>query len=613
MENTTTNVQRSVHALRHPCVQSWIITAIATALILVAIACGKTYGTMSDPNGSLLVSLAIIEHGTVQLDHYQRSVAQYPYQIQSKNGHYYYYFPLGTSLAAVPFVAIEKLLGSDIVRHQSRVQLEIAAIVLFASLLLLRKVALLYLPTVAASVAAATLLLGSAFISTGATALWSHDFAALFALLAIYLLLGQKNRRIGSHWSLLAVSLFAAYLCRPTLLLLAAVVIAVQFIFIDRKSALKTALLLGLLLLGFVAWSWLEFGQVLPDYYLPQRLDGETFWLAMYGNLASPARGLFVYSPFLLLPVLAAIPLAVKYPRYRPEIFLLIWPLLHLIVISKFPHWWAGYSFGARLMYDVLPGLFVVFVIFLRHARPISLQFTALAGLMAVVINLGQGIFNSYSALWNSDPNVDKYPELLFDWRYPQFADTEKRHIRRVNEFNALHANDKVKMNAADAASATPEQLMLISKLRAYKEKIDSVVQMKAALEKNQVQLDQQYWFDSDALAFIGWQQLALSRNSDAYYAEVAFMPDAQAIAATSLRIDLFSFRDQVVNVAVNAKNSARFVLPKGETTLTIDASSALRVSEINALQIEMPQAQLANDGEKTASSLTFKSMRLTR
>ncbi len=52
------------------------------------------------------------------------------------------------------------------------------------------------------------------------------------------------------------------------------------------------------------AFSFHELGQALPDYYLPERLaDTQRFGTALLANLGSPSRGLFVFSPFLLVAI----------------------------------------------------------------------------------------------------------------------------------------------------------------------------------------------------------------------------------------------------------------------------------------------------------------------
>src|SRR5690606_10451774 len=122
----------------------------------------------------------------------------------------------------------------------------------------------------------------------------------------------------------------------------------------SRLSAIKAGLLFVTLQGAFVLFSFYEFGQMLPDYYLPKRLSGGYFYEALYGNLFSPGRGLLVYSPFIVFAWLCF--------RYSGKLWGLnrswwliglAWPILHWVFISRFPHWWAGWSYGARLMTDV--------------------------------------------------------------------------------------------------------------------------------------------------------------------------------------------------------------------------------------------------------------------
>ena len=77
----------------------------------------------------------------------------------------------------------------------------------------------------------------------------------------------------------------------------------------------------------------------------------------MLGNLVSPARGLLVFSPVLLFAIPGVIR-AIRSPVYRPWGWAIaVAVVAHWIAISSFPHWWGGYSFGPRLMTDVLPFL----------------------------------------------------------------------------------------------------------------------------------------------------------------------------------------------------------------------------------------------------------------
>jgi hypothetical protein len=568
-------------------------------LILLAVLFGRNVSTVSDPHGSLLVSQALIEHGTVRLDAYQQHFGDYSYQIAEKNGHFYYYFPLGTPLVATPFVGLAKLFGVDVLRHDSRMQLLIAAAILVLSYCLMQRIARFYLSALNSHFAASVFLFGTSFISTGATALWSHNCAALFALLAIYALLQEKHLYRSSCWVVLGAALFAAYLCRPTLMLLAPVLLCLQFVYVNRSSAFKAGLLLAALVGGFIAFSWSEFHQLLPDYYLPKRLDSNTFWLAVYGNLASPARGLFVYSPFLLLPAAASIWWWRKYPPLRLELALVIWPALHLIAISKFPHWWAGYSYGPRLMYDALPGFFLLFVVFLHkiNSRSLALRFTVGTAIFAIAVNLGQGVFNKYAALWNIEPSVDQFPESLFDWNYPQFLHSEHSHNIRAAEFNRRHAID---------ASAAMQQ----SKLHIYKEKIDRMDELKSHLSTRRTMIGNRYTFSSNELVFLGWNPPETDfRWNDGHYAEIEFFPDQSLERANILKIEFFSIQQQTIRLSLNGVDLKEHSITSGNVAIEVEAKNSIILDQINVLKIEMPEARTAGGGDSRILSVAFRSL----
>ena len=430
---------------------------LLAALIVTVIATQETYNTRSDPRGTLLVSQALAQHGTLKLDAYGKPLLDsYGYVIQHKAGHFYHYFPLGTALLSSPFVAVANALGFDMTRDEHLVQMALTALAALLIAFILYRTARLYLPRTPSLLLTGLCWFGSSLASTVGTALWSHDFALVFSSAAIFLLLSRPVQTPGSATQavaqqsvnrrprellrplLIGACLFLAYLCRPTLALLAPFLLLYYFIQ-DRKSSLLAALTLGLLLLAFMGWSIGEFAQILPDYYLPKRLEGGEFATALYANLLSPARGLLIFSPFIAVSLLLTLVLAARNKALLSlSLISLAWPTAHLLSISQFPHWWAGWSFGPRLMVDALPGLYVgLFSALgaLRQRRRLAYAALLGSGLLAIHINTYQALFNPYGMHWNVEPNVDLYPEYLFDWRYPQFLHNQARHERRLSEF----------------------------------------------------------------------------------------------------------------------------------------------------------------------------------
>ena len=111
----------------------------------------------------------------------------------------------------------------------------------------------------------------------------------------------------------------------------------------------------------------------MPDYYQPNRVSvSGTFGEAMLGNLVSPARGLFVYSPVLLL-ALSGLVLALRQREERllSACFAII-VVMHWLVVSRFPHWWGGHSYGPRFMTDIVPFLAYFVAFNLEALRKVS-------------------------------------------------------------------------------------------------------------------------------------------------------------------------------------------------------------------------------------------------
>lgn len=402
--------------------------------------------TGSDPRASLLLSQVLIEDQSIKLDKYKDE--NYGYAIHKKNDHYYYYFPIGTSISSIPFVWFEtKVLNNDMNnrRHDAFAQKQIAGIVSVLIFLLLYLIAKIYFTSNTSVIISFVYWMGTSLSSTLGQALWSQDFATLYALLSIYLMLKIVKVNKNIFYTLLGLTLFMAYLTRPTMSLLSISVILYLFVNHKKLIAIKTAGIVGLLLGIFILFSLSEFNQLLPDYYMPKRLSSETFWIAFYGNLISPARGILIFSPFLFIFLLNPKRIYQVFKNDKTLLVFVAWIITHLIFISKFPHWWAGWSYGPRFMVDVLPAIFLLFVIFLSDTYKIgsSLEkrlvslFLIVTISMSIYFNFIQGLYNSYAGKkWNVSPNIDENTKYLFDWKYPQFFFNKQQYKQRITEFN---------------------------------------------------------------------------------------------------------------------------------------------------------------------------------
>lgn len=405
----------------------------------------------SDSVWSVPVALSLLREGDVDLDEYAATVERTGhYAVVEAGGHLYPLFPLGASLAAVPLLAafeaalwvVEPLgrwvpaLRKGIERWRERsgatgdvrldffdtAELLVASVLTSLAVLLVYQAARRRAPVVPAAVVALVFALGTSAYSTASRVLWQHS-PSLVAVSAVALLLSTHRRTRGGALALGVVA-GVAYVVRPTNSL---TVLAVGcFLLATRRWRELPFYVLGgaLVALPFCAWSQETFGTLLPPYYQPGRLTpGESHVAeALLGNLVSPGRGLFVYSPVALLACGALLVRGARRALAAHEWVFAGVLVAHWGVVSTFPHWWAGHSFGPRFFTDVAP----YWVLFLvepvraalapaRRARP-GTAALALSVLLSVAIHT-RGSTARAAWGWNDGPpDVDAAPARLWDW-----------------------------------------------------------------------------------------------------------------------------------------------------------------------------------------------------
>jgi len=279
---------------------------------------------------------------------------------------------------------------------------------------------------------AASAAFGTQIWSTASRGLWSHTWGILLVWIAIHLLVRGERERCSVHPVLLGSALAWAFFCRPTFAIPFALVAA--HLAMERRSELRWYLVASCFWIAcFVSFSHHHYDTWLPAYYDPmQRLGQARFAEALVGNLVSPSRGLFVYTPLVAVCSF----LVVRFRRTLENRSLVILALLiitaHWLVISTYPHWWGGWSYGSRLTTDLVPWFVLLGILGLRGRQvaaekgerslhPHAARAAAAALLLAsLLINANGGLW-SRAFLWNASPEIDAHPERLWDWRHPQF------------------------------------------------------------------------------------------------------------------------------------------------------------------------------------------------
>ena len=406
------------------------VAALSIAAFALCRAAPLDY-TFSDPWGTLPTAQAILDDGTVRLDAYAESDAIARLGMAYRfEGHIYSYFPLGTSILALPAVAAARRAGLDMTRNADNTSLQrlLAALGVAAAVPLTWWLARAFLPPAAALAATVAFVFGTSTTSTLGTALWSSLVPLLLHLVILNLLV---RGRLAGHLAspvtayLAGGLLFVAFACRPTAALFA-LAVGVYVLYVDRFAALRLGLGFGVGLALLAVFSLSEYGQVVPPYYQAGRLGSETFATALVGNLVSPSRGVLVLSPFLLLVIVGAIHWRRQVIRDRWFLFGSAWALLHGLTVSSYHLWWGGWCFGNRFFADAMPAWWLMALVVARQAqrtlgRRALVYAATTAGcltLAAVWIHSVQGLYNTWTSTWCQDGT---YVRHLFDWRHPQW------------------------------------------------------------------------------------------------------------------------------------------------------------------------------------------------
>ena len=435
----------------------------------------------SDPAMGLVASQALLDHGTLRLDVFAEDPAfaydLHPHDHRIKQrGDAFYYFNVGLPVVSVPIVWLANRLGYDMLDQDDEfaVQNLVSAVLTTAAFLLLYRLALFYAAPGPSLVIALVSTLGSTVTSTLATGLWAADYQVVLVSWALAFLLARRGVTLSprgdqgggilhvNHAAMLAAILAPTFLIRPTTAFFGVACLIYLSGERDRLVALAARLALGVGAVVF-ALALLDLLPWLPRYYSPRKLMAPTVpWTALYGTLASPSRGLFIFSPFLIPVALAVVSRLRSAIADRLVRLTLLWIALHLIGVALKPTWWGGHSFGPRLLTELMPAFAVLTAWAWRNVaamgRPMWVPSYLILGCIGIFIHSYQGLFNPATLQWNREPNVDmvEHHRLFFDWRYPQFLATRESiderslDIQRRQGFGVYRPGERLAYDSPD-------------------------------------------------------------------------------------------------------------------------------------------------------------------
>jgi hypothetical protein len=406
---------------------------------------------VSDSQYSMLLSENIIRNHSTHLDAYSfQGVIQAPnpdtigiagpghwatYPLARIRGHVMYIFPYGSSILALPFVAIANELGVHTFHADGSydyggeiaIETMLSALLMAGLTLIIFETALLMVSPLESLVIAVGTAFGTQIWSSASRALWSQTWFVLFEAILIFVILKSEKERTKFHPIIIATLLSLMYFVRPTASVTIICITIYVFVLHRREFTLYAATgALGLI--AFVAFSQITFGEWLPVYYVASRLTFEEFGTAITGVLISPSRGLFVFVPIFAFVLYRVARYWHDLPLRPLAAAALACIAMQWILVAGFSRWWGGWSYGPRMMTETVPWFAMLAILGQSAARsaPRStrsrVEVAVAASLLAISIFINaQGATSWATWNWNNEPQIDEHPDHRFDWSRPQF------------------------------------------------------------------------------------------------------------------------------------------------------------------------------------------------
>lgn len=304
-----------------------------------------------------LLPASIVTRGNFYLDQYRRYVANNypePYFVAEVNGHLVSRYPVVAGVLTIPFTGAG--FGSGWITRTANVfdvaklaAAVIAALAVLAFFFAARELA----DTGTSTLVTVAFAFGTSMWATASQGLWQHTPSVLFQSLALWFI-ARGLRRGASAVVPAGLYMSFASISRPPVIVIALVL--TLYVLLHLRSALVPFILAALPPLAFalvynatINGSPFIFGyQDGFDQYF-----GILQWEAFQGLLFSPGRGLFVFSPFLLL---APVGLWIGWRRESKYLYAYL-ALAFLAYLMLMAAWGSlgGWAYGSRMLTDATP------------------------------------------------------------------------------------------------------------------------------------------------------------------------------------------------------------------------------------------------------------------
>ena len=417
--------------------------------------------TQYDSRWTVHTALSLLHEGNLDLDEYlpqlERDSFYYTQCVtpggrvtwvrersQCAGGHYYSFFPVGAVLLATPGVAaieqavklarpytravaapplLRKVLDGDLVGGSAVVEVALASLFVALTAVVVYTLVLHFRGVPVSLAIAVIFAFGTAAWSTVSRALWQHGPSML--LLAGVLLLFLRTGRRPALAAVAGLPLAFSFIVRPTNAI--AIVLFTAYVWVRHRKYFRCYLLWAAPAAAvFFTLTYWVYHSLVPPYFDPEHPSGgylglhPAFGEALMGNLIAPARGLFIFSPVVLLATWGILlrPPSDEARCLRPWLVAII--CLHWVLISLFADWKGGHSIGPRYFSDLLP-YFAWFLIPVFDRGKAAVAVLALLSLPGFWIN-HRCATRFACHQWNIIPDdINRNEGRVWDWRDPPF------------------------------------------------------------------------------------------------------------------------------------------------------------------------------------------------
>jgi len=279
--------------------------------------------------------------------------------VETPRGRWISTHPPGSAIMAVPFYAVVSVFHEEPPRYM----LYVGRIVGAAYCALATGLIFLITHRLFPKSARLTTVLfgfGTTVYSSASQSLWQHGPAVFWVCLAlVFLLLPAEELRLRrALWAGFALGM--GTLCRPTVVILLPAFLAALVLSRNWRSVFGLALGSTAPIASLIAYNvhyagnWLYGGlESVAKWTTPP-------WVGLTGLLVAPSRGLLFYTPALVVALWGALSLLVRRnERLQPIKPLLIGAaagsVLTLFLYAKWWCWFGGWSYGPRLLTEIMP------------------------------------------------------------------------------------------------------------------------------------------------------------------------------------------------------------------------------------------------------------------